>query len=69
MLNDVSYVRGVVTQGGNDNSVTSYVTSYQVLYRQDGDEWQPASGQDAIVTVSNIVNYGVYIGNTSIHRN
>jgi hypothetical protein len=56
MLNDVSHVRGVVTQG--DPAVYDYyVTSYQVLYRQDGDEWQTATGQDYIVTVR--YTYGV----------
>jgi hypothetical protein len=61
MLNDVSHVHGVVTQGEPAHwyPIHNYVTSYQVLYRQDGDEWQTATGQDGSVTVRYTLHYGV----------
>jgi hypothetical protein len=56
MLNDVSYVHIVVTQGEPYDSASqtderSYVTSYQVMYGQDGVEWQTVAGRDSIITV------------------
>jgi hypothetical protein len=60
MLNDLSYVHGVVTQGepyASHIAEQSYVMSYQVLYAQDGLDWITATGQDLIVTVRYTLNH------------
>jgi hypothetical protein len=55
MLNQMSFVSGVVTKGESfmAGQPPRYVTSYQVEYREDAtDEWQTAkTGSDFSVTV------------------